>query len=214
MFEDLAKRLAESLTRGDIFELFKTLEHCYGTISKACESVGIERRTFYNWRSAREINLETKIKVLKVALEKYPIDTLEFLARKSRDKTREVLALIMEILRREILYGEDSEVPYIIKRYENIIKEFSIPITEYLHQEVSNLVEAAYSREYEVIMRPRVVTGPFHISTSLSLPMGDETKPQFISEAQGFITSATRSSLHQQDREQQPMIKTLQISRF
>jgi len=45
MFEHLAKHFAEMLTKGDVFELFRMLEQRYGTISKVCERIGIERRT-------------------------------------------------------------------------------------------------------------------------------------------------------------------------
>ena len=97
LFEYLAKRFAEMLTKGDVMELFRMLEQRYGTISKVCERIGIERRTFYHWRYAKQINNETKAKVLRVALEEHPIDTLEFLARKSRGRTKEVLLSLIHI---------------------------------------------------------------------------------------------------------------------
>jgi len=155
LFEYLAKRFAEMLTKGDVMELFKMLEQRYGTISRVCGRIGIERRTFYHWRYAKQINSETKAKVLRVALEEHPIDTLEFLARKSRGRTKEVLELLIEFLRRGIIEEEDPKrAEELAKRAENIINEFSIPITEYLHHEIAELIEAAYSRGFEIRIKP------------------------------------------------------------
>jgi len=81
MFEYLAKGFSEMLTKGDVFELFRMVERHYGTISKVCKRIGIERRTFYHWKSAQQINVDTKVKVLKVALEEHPIDTLDISVR-------------------------------------------------------------------------------------------------------------------------------------
>lgn len=166
MFEYLARRFAEMLTKGDVMELFRMLEQRYGTISKVCERIGIERRTFYYWRYAKQINSETKTKVLRVALEEHPIDTLEFLARKSRGRTKEVLELLIEFLRRGIIEEEDPrKTEELAKRAENIINEFSIPITEYLHHEIDGLIEAAYSRGFEIRVRAytsvQLPTAPF-----------------------------------------------------
>jgi len=155
LFENLARHFAEMLTKGDLMELFRMLEQRYGTISKVCERIGIERRTFYHWRYAKQVNSETKAKVLRVALEEHPIDTLEFLARKSRGRTKEVLELLIEFLRRWIVEEEDlKKAEGLVKRAENIINEFSIPITEYLHHEIAGLIEAAYSRGFEIRIKP------------------------------------------------------------
>jgi len=155
MFEYLAKRFAEILTKGDVFELFKRLEQRYGTISRACERVGIERRTFYHWRNARQINFETKVKVLKVALEEHLIDTLEFLAGRSRRRLKEVLEYLIEVLRREILEeDEPDKLDKLVNRAERIINEYSIPVIKYLRHEVSDLIEAAYSKGYKIKLRP------------------------------------------------------------
>ena len=155
MFEYLAKRFAEMLTKGDVMELFRMLEQRYGTISRVCERIGIERRTFYHWRYAKQINSETKAKVLRVALEEHPIDTLEFLARRSRGRTKEVLELLIEFLRRGIIEEEDPrKAEELAKRAENIINEFSIPITHYLHHEIARLIDAAHSRGFEVRIEP------------------------------------------------------------
>jgi len=171
MFEYLAKGFAEVLTKGDVFELFKMLEQRYGTILKVCERIGIERKTFYHWRSARQINIETKIKVLKVALEDHPIDTLEFLARKTKGKTKEALEFLLEFLRREILTEEKPEkLEDLVKKAEEIIDEYSIPLIEYLRHEVDSLVEAVHSRGYEFRITPITPIGIPSIQAIKAVP--------------------------------------------
>jgi len=151
MLEYVAERFAELLTKGDVVELFRMLEQRYGTVSGVCERVGIERRTFYNWRSARWVTGETKAKVLRASLEEYPVDTLEFLARKSMERVRELLELLMEYLRRGIAEEEDlGKAEELARRAESIVREFSVPVTEYLHDMLRSLAETALSRGLSV----------------------------------------------------------------
>jgi len=170
MFEHLVKSFAEFLTKGDVFELFRTLEQRYGTISRVCERIGIERRTFYHWRNARQINIETKVKVLKVAMEEHPIDTLEFLARKSRGRTKEVLEYLLEFLRREILTEEEPKrLEDLTRKAKEIIDEYSIPLIEYLRHEVDSLVEAVHSRGYELRIAPVTPTSIFGVQVAKAI---------------------------------------------
>ena len=183
MFEHLVKSFAEFLTKGDVFELFRTLEQRYGTISKACERIGIERRTFYHWRIARQINIETRIKVLKVALEEHPIDTLEFLARKSKGKTKEVLEYLLEFLRREILTEEEPKrLEDLTKKAREIIDEYSIPLIEYLRHEVDSLVEAVHSRGYELRIMPITPISIFGVQAVKAIP----EQPEWTSSATSY----------------------------
>ena len=179
MFEYLVRRFAEVLTKGDVMDLFKMLEQRYGTISRVCERIGIERRTFYHWRYAKQINSETKAKVLRVALEEHSIDTLEFLARKSRGRTKEVLELLIEFLRRGIIEeGDPRKTEELAKRAEGIINEFSIPITEHLHHEIAGLIEAAHSRGFEMKIRP--YTGVQLPTAPLRTLVEESERPSFV----------------------------------
>lgn len=163
MLEYLVGRLAEALTKGDVFELFGLLEKRYKTVSKICERIGIERKTFYHWKNTRQINAETKVKALKAALEEHPIATLEFLAKKTKTMTKDVLAYLMVLLRQEILSEEDPEkLAELVKEAESIINEYSTSIIEYLRHEAGDLVEAVHSRGHElkiVLSTPSVEEG-------------------------------------------------------
>ena len=175
MFEYLARRFAEILTKGDVYELFRLLEQRYGTISEVCERIGIERRTFYHWRNAKQINVETKVKVLKVALEEHPIDTLEFLARKSRGRTREILEYLIELLRNEILSEENPEkLRTLAKKTEEIINEYSIPVIEFLRHEVSNLIEVIHSKGYRLKVSQIIPIGILEVRAVKAPPESSE----------------------------------------
>ncbi len=204
LFEYLARRFAEMLTKGDVLELFRMLEQRHGTISSVCERVGIERKTFYNWKYAKQISTETKFKVLKVALEEHPIDTLEFLARKSRERTKEILELLLELLYKEMLEEKDHvRAERTAKRAEEILNEFSIPITEYLRHGIAKLIKVAYNRGFNIRIRPyisvqssavtfRAITEEYGASTSntgtLSAPESPPVSPQVAPEATHFAT--------------------------
>ncbi len=175
MFEHLAERFAEILTKGDVHELFRLLEQRYGTISEVCERIGIERRTFYHWRNAKQINVETKVKVLRVALEEHPIDTLEFLARKSRGRTREILEYLIELLRNEILSEENPEkLEALAKKTEEIINEYSIPVIEFLRHEVSNLIEVIHSKGYRLKVSQIIPVGILEVRAVKAPPESSE----------------------------------------
>jgi len=68
----LADRYADCLTEGDIVELYRTLEERYGVgLGSAAVSDG------------------NKVFLLEKALEEFPVDTLEFIARKMLWRTKE-----------------------------------------------------------------------------------------------------------------------------
>jgi len=184
LFEYLAKRFAEMLTKGDVIELFRMLEQRYGTKSEVCDKIGIERKTFYHWRDARQINAETKAKVLKAALEEHPIDVLGFLARKTRGRTKEILELLIEFLRREMLEEEDfKRTKELVKKAEEVLSEFSTPLTEYLRHEITDLIEDVYNRGFEIEIKPYVVTKA--ITALMSIPIEKLGSPPCT------VTSAT-----------------------
>ena len=144
MAKYLVNLLADMLTKGDTYDLFKLLRERYNSISEICKRIGIERETFYHWRHAKQINIETKRKILSAVLDEYPVNTLEFLARKLRERSIGTLSLLFEVLCREIKAENDREkLRKLVKRSKGIIEEFSVPLTEYLNHEIY-----AFSRDY------------------------------------------------------------------
>jgi len=142
MAEYIANRFAEILTKGDAYQLFNMLQEKYGTIASACERIGIERRTFYNWRNARQINIETKRKLLRVAIQEHPIETLKFLTLKAKERTTEISSHLIETLRRHIIEEENPEkLKTLITTTKTIINQLSTPIIENIHHEVENLLK-------------------------------------------------------------------------
>jgi hypothetical protein len=145
--EYLARRYSEMLTKGDVTQLFNMLRDKYGTIDEACKRIGIERKTFYNWRIVKQMNLSTKVKVLKTALDELPIETLGFLAKRSRDRTIEILSYLIEALYDTIVHENDPDrLRSLASKSEEVVEEFSVPLTNYLYHEIDNLRKLVFQR--------------------------------------------------------------------
>ncbi len=186
--EYLARRYSEMLTKGDVIQLFSMLRDKYGTIDEVCKRVGIERKTFYNWRTVRQINLDTKTKILKTALEELPIETLEFLAKRSRDRTVEILSYLIEALHDKIIHENDpNKLRSLASKSEEIVEEFSVPLTDYLHHEIDNLRKLVFQRvellmgfpkEYYYKLRFRIRTeDKFEVETEV---LQEETEFKYV----------------------------------
>ena len=135
------------LTKGDVTQLFNMLRDKYGTIDEACKRIGIERKTFYNWRIVKQMNLSTKVKVLKTALDELPIETLGFLAKRSRDRTIEILSYLIEALYDTIVHENDPDrLRSLASKSEEVVEEFSVPLTNYLYHEIDNLRKLVFQR--------------------------------------------------------------------
>ena len=82
------------------------------------------------------------------------MDTLEPPARRLRDKIKEILSLSIGFLRREIIEKENSRGAWEpAKRNDNLINEFSTPITEHLHYERWTR-RSNYTKGFKMKIRP------------------------------------------------------------
>jgi len=141
MSEYLAEKYAELLTKGDAMELFKLIENRFGTIKDACEAVGIERKTFYDWKKAvKEIKVKTKKKLLKFLLEEHPIDTLEFLTDRSAQRTIELLKLTLSTIYEHAIVSDREEFKRLSLKFANILRKYDEPLTHHIDVEISDMV--------------------------------------------------------------------------
>jgi len=129
----LADRYANCLTEGDIVELYRTLEERYGVgLGSAAVSDG------------------NKVFLLEKALEEFPVDTLEFIARKMLWRTKEALELLLEYIRKRIAEENAEIAREFVKRLEAVVEDFSTPVTEYLREEISSVEETLRTKSVEV----------------------------------------------------------------
>ena len=110
-FKRIARNNADLLSKRDTLALVdEIIEACNGNVSKACELIGIERRTYYNWKERKDIkNIkpECKEKVLTTALMLNSVDTLDKLTAKAFSKTCDLLHLTLSTIHGKILASED-----------------------------------------------------------------------------------------------------------
>lgn len=137
----LAYKFANYLSKGDVRRLFyDVLVKKYKSIKKASEVAGIERKTVYNWKTVKDVNIKTKIKVLKAAYEENPLYTLSFLAKVLRRRTGEALFTLIDYIKTEALKCEDKEkFLELVKFLESALNELGAPLKYEISTEISDV---------------------------------------------------------------------------
>jgi len=119
MFSSLVERHAYLLDVEDAIDLFDNLARIYHGIKGASARCGIARSTRYIWEEAEYIKLETKKKVLDASLNERPAETLDFLMKKSKENTADLLLMYLSIIyQRALDESIDSEA------FENLLNTF------------------------------------------------------------------------------------------
>jgi len=151
-----ANKFARYLTKADVERLFNDiLIKKYGNKLKACEAVGIERKTIYNWERVRDISLETKFKVLKTAFESDLHATLWFIVNTLRRKGGECLFVLLDSIRRRAIDCRDKNTFLIfIELFRRALKELGGPLTEEVSREVESFKESLEFKAVEFGIEP------------------------------------------------------------
>ena len=120
-FKRIARNNADLLSKRDTLALVdEIIEACNGNVSKACELIGIERRTYYNWKERKDIK---NIKNFKEDKEK----NLDFLAKKYYNNVEYwwVIAIYNDIIDPFDFEKEIIRIPD-INEVENIYMDYKI----------------------------------------------------------------------------------------
>lgn len=123
----LAEKHAHLLSKDDVLELFRDLEEAYkGNLSEACRKCKIQRKTKYDWIRTRSLKLSTKKKVLKALIEIKPERTLDFLLKRSKETTLELLSINLSNVYAKAMVEGVSRRSFIdaIKKFEEIKNEY------------------------------------------------------------------------------------------
>ena len=151
-----AERFARYLAKEDVRRLFaEVLVRSRGSIVKACEAAGVERRTFYNWRRARDVSLGTKVKVLRAAYEADPHSTLWLVARALRRRAGEALLALLDRLRSEAVGSEGREE--FLERVELLrraLRELGGPLAGEVASEVEDIKQSLELKAAELGVEP------------------------------------------------------------
>lgn len=143
--ERVAKENVDLLTKKDTIELFEDIAtSCNGNVSEACKLVGIERKTYYNWKeNVKSITPDSKIRVLIAALKNNMTQILDKLATKSFNKTCRLLYLKLSTIHEKILESEDIEERInLVDEFISTIAKFDSTPVEHLNVEINDMLSS------------------------------------------------------------------------
>jgi len=138
----LADKFADILTGNDVLELFKRLEESLGSLRKAASRCGLQRKTVYDWKRTRNLELPTKRKVLRTLLETNTEETLEYMVKRSSETTAELLSTYLTTLCERAAEPEidQAQFQFLMERFEKVRKENAGMIADKLETEVANML--------------------------------------------------------------------------
>lgn len=100
----IVEKYAGILTKEDISQLFGALaEELQGNRSEAARQCGLTGKATYDWEKVTYIKLETKQKVLAACLRTDFLGTVEYLLRRSNDRTVDILRTILSAVYTEAM---------------------------------------------------------------------------------------------------------------
>jgi len=106
----LVDRYAAILTKYDVQTLFERLQKSYGNRRKATSELRLQRKTVYDWeKSANDVRMLTKRKVLEASLKVDPDRTVSFLVKKTSDDFKEILQRQIALAYRKMMSSKKKE---------------------------------------------------------------------------------------------------------
>jgi len=136
----IAYKYSRALTKEDIVELFEMLQR-NESLSEVCRRIGIDEKTVCNWDKVKELRDETKVKVLAEALRVMPLETLEFLADRSIDRSVEIIAHLLSIVYEDAMSTEDrKEFKKKFVKFRDIVSKYDISLVDKVRGEVNKLL--------------------------------------------------------------------------
>ena len=149
IFERIAKNNIDLLSKRDILALMdEIIKTCENNVSKACNLVGIGRKTYYNWKKSSKsvkskwsIKPECGKKVLSTALKLNPVSTLDKLTSKAFDKTCNLLYFTLSTIHGQILDSEDiKEKEKLVDEFIKLISKYNTSPVEHLNVEINDML--------------------------------------------------------------------------
>ena len=106
----IADRYAGILTREDVGQLFNLLiEKLHGNRSEATRQCGLTGKATYDWEKASYVKLTTKRKVLETCLRIDFLGSVEYLLKRSSERTIDVLRTILSTIHVEAIETNSKE---------------------------------------------------------------------------------------------------------
>jgi len=156
METNLSTKYSSLLDIEDVESLFEKLKEIYGSIRKAADKCGVARSTAYSWEKAKYVKSITRTKILKASLEENLIQTLGFVAGKSKERASDLLLTYLSSIYQEAIGKDRENFQNLLNQFLNARREHSGLIQDTLQDEVSEIMSILTERakEYQIPLLP------------------------------------------------------------
>lgn len=148
----IVKRYAPLLTKYDVQTLFKWLSDKCGSIAKAADAAGVQRKTAYDWdRYTEDVKLETKMKILEQSMKLDENRTLEFLIQKTDDDLKDILEhYVRNIFEKAMKANTKEEMAKHLSQFINIQNTHRELIFDHQFQTIEEMNNVLAARATEL----------------------------------------------------------------
>ena len=157
----IADRYAGILTKEDVGQLFDALtEKLHGNRSEAARQCGLTGKATYDWERAGYVKLTTKRKVLDACLRMDFLGTVEYLLKRSSERTVDVLRTILSTIYAEAIETNSKEQFIILlDRFDALRTEYRGLINDRIMDEVTDMLSMLRQKapELEVPVPPKSI---------------------------------------------------------
>ncbi len=138
----IAERYAGILTKEDVDQLFNTLtSRLHGNRSEAARQCGLTGKATYDWEKARYVKLTTKRKVLETCLRIDFLSTVEYLLKRSSERTVDVLRTILSTIYNEAIETDSKEQIILLLDKFNVLRiQYRGLINDKIMDEVADML--------------------------------------------------------------------------
>lgn len=157
----IAERYAEILTKEDVGQLFNVLtQKLHGNRSEAARQCGLTGKATYDWEKARYVKLTTKRKVLETCLRIDFLDTVEYLLKRSSERTTDVLRTILSTIYNEAIETNSKEqIIVLLDKFNTLRTQYRGLINDRIMDEVADMLWMLRQKaqELEVPVLPKSI---------------------------------------------------------
>jgi len=125
-----------------------------GNKAQAARMCGLERKTIYGWKLAREMRLKTKKKILATLIESVTEETLDFIVQRSTEASADVVRIYLTALYEKAMDENitSSECIRLTSKFDQMRQKYAGLIVDRLEIEVGNMLRSIIERANELDM--------------------------------------------------------------
>lgn len=152
----IAEKYAGILTKEDVNQLFDVLtERLQGNRSEAARQCGLTGKATYDWETVAYIKFRTKKKVLEACLGTNFLATVEYLLKRSNERTVDILRTFLSTLYQGAIEADSKDqFSDLFDRFQALRKKYRGLIKDEIEDEVTDMVWLLSERASEFQMPP------------------------------------------------------------